>query len=199
MCADEVSIRAGHGTGEGSMQSDEALLIERLLGGDADAGRRFVREYRPLIYRFLLRMTSSAQETEDLTQETFQEVWDSLAAFEGRSALRTWILRIARNVYRQWMRSRRPEVSDLEAVVDLPDGNAARDLAAVEVREVVATLPVSYREIAVLFYQERWRCEEIAEMLEMPVGTVKYRLHEVRSRLRRAFGFEDAGERGESE
>src|SRR5690349_2462366 len=78
-----------------AMPSVEGLLLERIRAGDLDAGHRFVRDYYPGVYRYLLYLTGSPEAAEDLTQETFLQAWRRLESFEGRAALRTWLHRIA--------------------------------------------------------------------------------------------------------
>jgi RNA polymerase sigma-70 factor, ECF subfamily len=166
------------------MRSPDALLVEQIRHGDAEAARRFVREQYPGVYRYLLCLTGSREAAEDLTQETFVQAWRSLDLFEGRASLRAWLHRIARREFLQALRGQRPEIS-LEAVAEVAEPRAAELAEAVEMRAVLRKLPLEEREIVALHYLEGYRCEEIAGIVGLPVGTVKYRLSEARARLRR--------------
>jgi RNA polymerase sigma-70 factor, ECF subfamily len=169
------------------MRSADARLVARIRSGDAEAGRRFVHEQYARIYRYLLYLTGSPEAAEDLTQETFVQAWRSLDTFDERAPLRPWLLQIARREFLQALRQRRPEDS-IEALPELPEPRAAAFTEEVELRDLLRKLPMEEREIVVLHYLEGYRCEEIAEMTGTPVGTVKYRLHEARARLRRELG-----------
>src|SRR5437870_6026731 len=89
----------------------DAALVHQLREGDAEAGRRFVREYYPGVYRYLLYLTGRREAAEDLAQETFLQAWRSLGAFEGRSLLRAWLHRIAHREFLQFLRGQRPLTS----------------------------------------------------------------------------------------
>src|SRR5712691_8973347 len=104
--------------------SGDAPLIEQLRSGDAEAGRQFVREYYPDVYRYLLYLTGRSQAAEDLTQETFLHAWRGLYRFEGRAPLRLWLHRIAHREFLQSLRRERPQTS-LEDVPELPSPDAA--------------------------------------------------------------------------
>src|SRR5712692_2831460 len=79
----------------GPAPSADRLLLAGIRAGDRDAGHRFVQEYYPGVYRYLLYLTGSPEAAEDLTQETFLQAWCHLDTFQGRAALRTWLHHIA--------------------------------------------------------------------------------------------------------
>src|SRR5687768_11908905 len=84
--------------------SAEGRLLERLRQGDAEAGRRFVREYYPSVYRYLLYLTGRAETADDLTQETFVQAWRSLNTLDERAHFRPWLHRIAHREFLQALR-----------------------------------------------------------------------------------------------
>jgi RNA polymerase sigma-70 factor, ECF subfamily len=181
----------------GNMASADARLVEQIRRGDAEAGRRFVRLYYPGVYRYLLARTGRPETAADLTQETFVQAWRSLETFDDRMPLRPWLLRIAHRELLQALRSQRPATHDfaagtqsLEAIAELPDPGAAGWTEAVELREVLRALPAEERELVVLHYLEGYRCEEIAQILGIPLGRVRHRLVDARARLRRELGEE---------
>jgi RNA polymerase sigma-70 factor, ECF subfamily len=165
----------------------EAQLLAELRAGDADAGRRFVREYYPRIYRHLLYLAGQREIAEDLTQETFFQAWRHLDGFEGRAPLGHWLHRIARREFLRALRSRRSQVS-LEEAGNLAAPGAGAWTEAVELRELIRKLSRDQREVVVLHYLEGYDCEEIAAIVAAPVGTVKYRLSAARARLQQAMG-----------
>jgi RNA polymerase sigma-70 factor (ECF subfamily) len=166
---------------------EEAVFLEGLRRGDASAGRQFVRDYYPGIYRYLLTLSERPELAADLTQETFLQAWRHLDQFQGRAPLRVWLYRIARREFVRGLRSRRSQTSlnELEEVAE-PHDAAWTD--AVELRMVLCYLPREEREAVLLHYLEGYNCREIARMVRAPVGTVKQRLMTARSHLQRELG-----------
>src|SRR5437016_9616445 len=103
----------------GATSGPDARLVQQLRQGDAEAGRQFVREYYPGVYRYLLYLTGQPQAAEDLTQETFLHAWRGLDRFEGRASLRLWLHRIAHREFLQGLRRQRPQTS-LEEIPEFP-------------------------------------------------------------------------------
>jgi RNA polymerase sigma-70 factor, ECF subfamily len=176
----------GRSPDEGDLPA-EALLLEQLRRGDAEAGRRFVREQYPGVYRYLLHLTGRPDVAADLTQETFLQAWRYLDRFEPRAPLRAWLHRIAHREFLQALRADRP----LVPIGDVPEAieaHAAESREAVELRQVIAKLSVEEREAVVLHYLEGYSCAEIARIVRAPVSTIKYRLSTARSHLQRELG-----------
>ena len=84
--------------------------IRRIVSGDRAAGRAFVTEHYPRVYRFLRHLTGREVVAEDLTQQTFLKAWEALPAFRGDASLATWLHRIAYHEYTHWLRGRREEL-----------------------------------------------------------------------------------------
>jgi RNA polymerase sigma-70 factor (ECF subfamily) len=182
-------------------RSDDLLLVEQLRRGDAEAGRRFVRAYYQDVYRYLLYLTGHTETAEDLTQETFVQAWRSLHTLGDRAHLRTWLHRIAHREFLQALRSHRRVLAQgmmvsLEEVADLSEPRAAELTKAAELRVMIGRLPTEEREMVVLHYLEGYNSEEIADIMGVPAGTVRYRLYEARARLRSALSEEEPGDRG---
>ena len=175
--------------------TDERLLAEYL----ADGGSGFetlVRRYGKELFQFVLRFTHSSAAAEDVVQEAFLQVHLSAASFDPSRRFKPWLFTIAANKARDWLRSRsrRSEVpldarvggdedagqsfADLLAGDELP---AHQEVEAEEqrrvVQEIVDRMPDSLREVLVLAYYHRFAYKELAEVLDLPLGTVKSRLH----------------------
>src|SRR5713101_2786040 len=149
----------------GLVPSAERLLMEQIRRGDPDAGHRFIRDYYPGVYRYLLYLTDSPDAAEDLTQETFLEAWRRLHTFESRSALRTWLHRIAHREFLQSRRSQRlapgygaqvgeQAVVSLETVGEVLEPRSTGLAETIELRVILANLPTEERETLVLHYLE---------------------------------------------
>jgi RNA polymerase sigma-70 factor (ECF subfamily) len=178
----------------------DACRLAQLRGGDVEAGHRFVRDYYPGIYRYLLSLTGHREAAEDLTQETFLQAWRHLDQFQGRGSLRLWLHAIAR---REFLRARgRPRrgmplvpgsaseqrVTSLEEVAVLPEPHAGAWTDEVELRVLLGKLPEEQREVLLLHSLAGYSSREIAEIVQVPASTVRYRLGLARASLVQALG-----------
>jgi RNA polymerase sigma-70 factor (ECF subfamily) len=156
-------------------------------------------EFQRPIYNYLLRMTQSQAEAEDLTQETFVRVQRGLPTFRGEASLSTWIYRIATNVSLDHLRrsatrqakaaiSLEETQSDREWVLDetasSPEQVAAQSEMSACVQGFIRDLPPSYRTVMVLHDLQGLKNREIADVLECSLSTAKIRLHRARKKLR---------------
>jgi RNA polymerase sigma-70 factor (ECF subfamily) len=159
-------------------------ILRRLRANDRAAFAEVVeRHYRP-IYRQLWHLCGDADTAADLTQETFVQAWKSLRTFEGRSALHTWLYTIAVRVWRRTRDDSRTTYVPLDEIAETlsdpmpgPPEAFTRHALQEEVQDALLALPAAYRETLVLFYLQGLKYHEIAEALDIPLGTVKSRLH----------------------
>src|SRR5690606_27008520 len=159
------------------------MLIERAgPGRDARAFAELVRRHQGKVRGLLLRLTADPVAADDLSQETFLRVYRGLEHFEGRSRFSTWSYRIAYNVFlnhkaRAKLLSPLPEgVLELRAAPEDEVSAARRDLRR-DLEYAIAQLPERYRLVITLYYLEELAYPEIADVLELPLGTVKTHLH----------------------
>ncbi len=175
--------------------TDEQLLAG-YLSGEPEAFELLVRRHSEELFRFLVRFTGGAATAEDLVQETFLQVHLAASSFDRSRRFRPWLFTIAANKARDLLRSRgrRPEVpldahvsgneSEGQRFLDfLADASHAPSTAMEEheerefVRSVLAGMPPNLKEVLVLSYFHRFPYKEIADILDVPLGTVKSRLH----------------------
>jgi len=176
--------------------SDEELL-QRHLRGEPAAFAGLVERYTPELFRFLMRFLGRRAMAEDVMQETFLQVHVSAADFDAGRRVKPWLFTIAANKARDSLRSRnrRREVSadppvtngssesfpsafELAAGDDeLPGAELARREDAERVRDVVMSLPEHLREVLIMGYFHRFPYREMADILQVPIGTIKSRLH----------------------
>jgi len=174
------------------MRDDERPLLARLRAGDQDAYREIVDAYRDRIITVVARVAGPGADAEDLAQDAFLKAFVALARFDGRSALFTWIYRIAVNTARDWVdhRRRRPVVplegSEAEPADrrELPGEAAERDELRASVRAALERLPEPFRTTLILREMEGNSYEEVAEILGVSIGTVESRLFRARAKLR---------------
>jgi RNA polymerase sigma-70 factor (ECF subfamily) len=177
-------------------------LVERARGGDARAFEMLVVRYRRRIERLLGRMTRDEGLIQDLAQETFLRAWRALPQFRGESAFYTWLYRIAVNTARKSLaESRRDPVltesqlapagdeeetfrPELEPTsVDTPEGVLASRQIAAAVNAAVDRLSEDLRQAVLLREIEGLSYEEIAEVMNCPVGTVRSRIFRAREAI----------------
>src|SRR6266851_9618227 len=107
-----------------AMPAADPHLVERLRAGNPEAGRRFVRDHYPAIYRYLLYLTGRPETAEDLAQETFLQAWRRLDTFDEGAPLRPWLHRIAHREFLQALRRQRPQTC-LEEIGEIAAPGAA--------------------------------------------------------------------------
>ncbi|MCH7768563.1 MAG: sigma-70 family RNA polymerase sigma factor [Nitrospinae bacterium] len=172
----------------------DVFLVERCLGGDEEACETLVRRYQDRVFSLVYSIIGGTDQVEDIAQEAFLKAFRSLKSFRGGSSFYTWLYRITVNTALNALRSkgRRQEASledlgGLEFLVDPdvgPAESAARRQLASRVREAIDRLDEQYRTIVYLRELEDLSYEEIAEVVELPVGTVKSRLFRARQHLK---------------
>jgi RNA polymerase sigma-70 factor, ECF subfamily len=167
----------------------ERWLVWRLRRGDRTACRELIDRHHAAIYGYLRAMGADQLTAEDLTQETYARVWEKIGSLRQADSLRSWLLIIARRQLLQLARRRRPEIEMRESLPEPadPDPGALFHLEESErdsdLRHAVARLESSLRETITLHYFEDMSLREVASVLEVPVGTVKSRLHRALDQL----------------
>src|SRR3954469_4561131 len=168
--------------------SDE-VLIGRIAAGDRVAMQVLFARHHVRVYRFVLRLIREETKAEDLISEVFLDVWRQAGRFEGRSAVSTWLLSIARFKALSALRRRPDEELDdetAEAIEDTADNPeevlAKKDKSSV-LRKCLGGLSADHREIIDLVYYHEKSVEEVAEIVGIPENTVKTRMFYARKRL----------------
>lgn len=171
----------------------EHELIERCRQGDETAFRELVDQYKGLVFGLTARSVPNRARAEELAQDVFLKVHRGLPYFRGESKLSTWIYRITINVLSQ----ERPDLAatSLDAVDeggDRPrlqpgaDDRAFSDLALKDrLDKAILRLPIQYQVLVNGHYMKGMRYEDLADALNMPMGTVKTHLHRAKRQLRR--------------
>jgi RNA polymerase sigma-70 factor (ECF subfamily) len=189
MKPDRVDINR---TSHQNAEAKDPELIRHLQSGELRALGELFQRYQYLVYRTALGITRDERAAEDILQECFFRLYTYAATVEADRPLKPWLYRVTVNLAYDWASRRSPQplddildwLSGLASTFPAPDRRAEEREMLKMVREVVAELPPLHRAVVVLFYLEDLTLEEIAQVLDLPVGTVKSRLHYARARLR---------------
>jgi RNA polymerase sigma-70 factor, ECF subfamily len=196
-----------------ALPAQDQLTLSQLKRGNWSAMEDLVRRYQDRLFAAVLRMVGHPEDAADLVQETFVKAMQNVAKFEGKSTLYTWLFRIAINLSLSHRRAQRyrtaasldgsPHDDVNQQAAELrrqlaqgteldPATQAEIHLEHERVLEAVAKLDPDFRAIIVLRDVEDCDYEQIGEILELPVGTVKSRLFRARAALREAFATQPA-------
>jgi RNA polymerase sigma-70 factor (ECF subfamily) len=179
------------------MPDTEQSLVQRAQKGDPEAFAVLVTEHQRYVYNLALRVLKNEEEALDLAQETFVRAWTALPNFRGQSRFRTWLYRIVTNLCYNRLPTLRRSLHELgdDVIAGIPEteiafDNPAHGLESRELRsylhKAIDHLDENYRLLISLRYQNELSYEEIAAMLNLPLGTVKTGLFRAREQLRRA-------------
>ena len=175
----------------------EQSLIQRAQKGDPDAFATLVDEHQRYVYNLALRVVRDENEALDLTQETFVRAWTALPNFRGQSQFRTWLYRITTNLCYNRLPLLRRSLNDLgdDVLPDVPESgdsgsNPMRAIESNEIRsqlhQAIDDLDANYKILIVLRYHDELSYEDIASLLNLPLGTVKTGLFRAKEKLRLA-------------
>jgi len=172
--------------------------LTRLRSGDVEAVAALMARYQHRLYRYLLRLVRQPATAEDLFQQTWLRVMERIQKYNPQHSFEGWLFALAHNLAIDFLRRHQPESLD----DPLPSGDSRVEMIAGSgpgvleqllareragwMAECVAELPVVFREVLTLRFEEEMRLEEIATVLGLPLGTVKTRLHRALKHLRHA-------------
>ncbi len=173
--------------------STDAALVERYLAGEVEAFEELMRAHEDRVFAVCLRMLRDREAALDATQETFITVFRKADRFSGRAAFGTWLYRVAINTcYDVSRRTRRKQIFPLPEGLDPSDPTSGDDFSAVEVRPdieaALGALSAEFRAAVVLTDLEGLSLEDVAEILGVPLGTVKSRVFRGRKLLAVSLG-----------
>lgn len=166
---------------------NEARLIAKSLGGNHEAYGQLVDAYKHALYRHCFTILRDEDAAEDITQDTFIAAYYKLASYNEAYAFGTWLFKIGTNKSLDWLR-RNPKVTDIDddwnaIPSDLASPSAEAEYA--EVREKVGRLQPNYQAVISLYYWHGHTYKDIAEIMEVPEGTVKGWLNRAKDILRK--------------
>jgi len=183
------------------MDQDDKAVVEAVLNGQQHRYAELVDRYQTQIVNYVCRMLGNYEDAVDLSQDVFLKAYSALDSYRPQYPFPAWLFRIARNAAIDEIRKRRLTTVSLDAPKEFEDGSAVREVEspgldpqdsylgfefADRVSAAIDELPEKYREPIVLRHAGDLSYEEIADALELPIGTVKTRIFRARDALRQS-------------
>lgn len=181
-------------------ESPDKTLIKKALAGEQRAFTKILNRYRSPIYNLIFKMVHNKEETEDLVQEAFVKAFSSLATFNDDYAFSTWLYKIAINNCIDHFRKKKLKTFSIDNPIDTHNGIIRREFSDTSflpdhpllseeknklIEDAIASLPEKYRISIVLRHSEDKSYEEISQILNIPLGTVKARIFRAREMLKK--------------
>jgi RNA polymerase sigma-70 factor, ECF subfamily len=166
----------------------ELQLVRRIAGGDQHALRTVYAQHNVRLFHYLKRWLKDASSAEDVLAEVFIDLWKQASRFEGRSNLNTWLCAIARNkaishVRKYPLAKDSSEAPDIADETDTPEVNLQKTDKSAKLRACLNRLTVEHREVLDLVYYHEKSINEVADILGVPLNTVKTRMFYARKKL----------------
>jgi RNA polymerase sigma-70 factor (ECF subfamily) len=171
-------------------------LVFRLQEGDLEALGVLYDRYRHLVFRTALSITNDPESAADLLQDVFLRLFRFAHRIDPERPIQPWLYRMTANLSYTWIKRNKQGLRILNEMAEIvsrerkpsPHIIAERDEEWHKVREAIASLPLQQRIVVVLYYVNDLSMNEISEILEIPIGTVKSRLHYARIELKKKLG-----------
>jgi len=191
---------ARHARPRATVSAEEKALIERCKRGDLAAFNDLVRKYEKQVYNFAYRLTGNYDDANDVAQDAFLRVFNAIGSFRGDASFSTWLFRITTNVFLdERKRAKAHPHASLDEYLELDESSVARQIedpsptpeAVLEeserahlLQQAIGGLPEYQRAMVTLYHGQQKSYEEIAEIMDLPIGTVKSRLNRARLALK---------------
>jgi RNA polymerase sigma-70 factor (ECF subfamily) len=181
------------------LDNNDSEIILRAINGDQEAYSKLLRKYKGAIYSMIYKMVRNKQDTEDLVQEAFIKAFSSLTSFNDEYAFSTWLFKIATNNCIDYLRKKKLKTLSIDKPLDSEEGDLFIELADKQenpenglldrekkskIDIAIDSLPPIYRYTIILRHKEDKSYEEISQILNIPIGTVKARIFRAREMLK---------------
>lgn len=165
---------------------DERELIAKIAKKDQNAFQTFFYIYKNRLYYYFYKLLENQEDAEELTMETFFRIYRNAGTFRGESKVSSWVFGIARRVYLEHLKEKNKSIKTLE----IYEGDAVSEDSPINenvelVRKAIEKLAPYEREVLFLAYYEELPYEDIAKVLDIPVGTVKSRVFNAKAKLKK--------------
>jgi len=185
---------------------NETILIKKILAGNLHEFRILVRKYKKLVYHIVVRFVSNKADQEELGQEIFIKIYENLPSFQFKSKLSTWIDKIAYHTCLNYLRKKKTifyengklnkkheydtkksgfmAIDEIPSHTVLPDDIIQQDQISSFLQKEINRLPFHYRQVITLYHLDDMSQQEIAEIMDLPIGTVKSYIFRARRLLK---------------
>ncbi len=182
------------------MKDDDSILIDEALAGSQKAYAGLMERHRAAIYHIVNKIVHNDDVANDLVQETFMKAFSALASYRSEYRFSTWLYKIAANTSIDFLRKKRIQALSLDRPLETKDGEVELEVADysyhperdlerkernISIEEAIESLPKKYRDVIVYRHKDDKSYEEIADLLNVPVGTVKARIFRARELLKK--------------
>jgi len=180
------------------LKHNENDLVEELRSGSLDALGLIYDRYQHMVYRTAIAITGDSEAASDLLQDVFLRLYRFADHIDSKRPLEPWLYRMTANLSYTWVKRNRRWFQPLEDLADwLVSSDSSPSYSEIEsqddwhlVQQAVLDLPLPQRIVVVLYYLDDLSIQEISEILDVPVGTVKSRLHYGRNSLKKTLGLQ---------
>ncbi len=182
------------------MQDNETALIEQALKGSQKAYETLAERHRQAVYHVIYKIVRDKETAHDLVQDTFMKAFSSLASYRSEFRFSTWLYKIAANCSIDYLRKKKINAMSLDQQLETKDGTVGievpdysfhpgneleRKEQRFSIEEAIDSLPDKYKEVIIYRHKDDKSYEEIADLLNIPVGTVKARIFRARELLKK--------------
>jgi len=183
------------------LNKDDSKNVDRALKGDQQAYTELLNKYRGAIFNLVFKMIKNREEAEDLVQETFVKAFSALPSFDEQYAFSTWLFKIATNNCIDYLRKKKLKTFSIDKPTEAKEGEIKQtykdaktpdpEVDTIEkersfiIEDAIKCLPAKYRDAIILRHKEDKSYEEISEILNLPIGTVKARIFRAREKLKK--------------
>jgi RNA polymerase sigma-70 factor (ECF subfamily) len=179
-------------------RAEDRDLIARAIAGEQDAYRRLMEKYQNAIHHLVIRMVGYQEDVDDLTQEAFIKAFNSLASFNDEFAFSTWLYKIATNNCIDYLRKKKLKTFSIDKPInaedsdqqyEIPDDSNTPETGILQrqqsntIQNAIDALPDKYRIVIEMRHQQELSYEDIADKLDLPLGTVKAHIFRAREML----------------
>jgi len=178
------------------MRLQDRITATKIRDGDVKTFEAFINQYQDKVFNYCLRLSNNFQIAEELTQEVFMKVYQNINRYDyKKAALSTWLFKIAHNLTLNFLRDNvQPNMDtnlDTAAFSTSPEDQYLIKEKYERLLIALQAIPLEGRELILLKDYLGFSCQELASIFDIPVGTVKSRLHMLRKRLRELVGDDD--------
>ena len=177
--------------------ADDRRLVELVLAGDNIAFEYLFNRYQESIHRLFIQRTGTVQDADDLLQENFIKVYINIHRYNPAYTFGQWVYTIARNTFVDYARKRQEDMpidekySSSPSTSPTPEENFINLQQRSQIKRILESMPERYRQLIVMRFFDEYSYEEIAAKLQLPLGTVKTRIHRAREQMLRLLSIID--------